>query len=404
MIRFLTAGESHGKGLLVILEGIPADLPLTEEDFNQDLARRQKGYGRGGRMKIENDRVEIISGVRRGKTLGSPVGILIRNRDWENWKELMKVENNISALAAANSVKVPRPGHADLAGGIKFGHRDLRNVLERASARETAARTAAGAVCRRLLAEFGAVIKSQVLEIGGIKAKGESSKAKGKGSKVKENDFWQQVEKSELHCGDPGAEKRMKKLIDQAREKGDTVGGVFEIRAFGLPPGLGSYGQWDLRLDGLLARALMSIPAIKGVEIGMGFLAGRKLGSQVHDEISYRSQVKGQGSKVSFFRKTNHAGGLEGGVTNGEELVIRAAMKPISTLLKPKNSVHIETKEAALATVERSDICAVPAAAVVGEGMTALELSRAFLEKFGGDSIREVRRNFLSYLREVEAY
>jgi chorismate synthase len=325
------------------------------------------------------------------------VGILIRNRDWENWKELMKVENNISALAAANSLKVPRPGHADLAGGIKFGHRDLRNVLERASARETAARTAAGAVCRRLLVEFGAVVKSQVLEIGGIKVKGECAK-------VKENGFWQEVEKSELHCGDPGAEKKMKKLIDQAREKGDTVGGVFEIRAFGLPPGLGNYVQWDLRLDGLLARALMSIPAIKGVEIGMGFLAGRKLGSQVHDEISYRSQVKGQGSKVGFFRKTNHAGGLEGGVTNGEELVIRAAMKPISTLLKPKNSVHIETKEAAPATVERSDICAVPAAAVVGEGMTALELARAFLEKFGGDSIREVRRNFLSYLREVEAY
>ncbi|MDD5222781.1 MAG: chorismate synthase [bacterium] len=397
MIRFLTAGESHGKGLLVILEGVPSDLPMTEEDLNQDLARRQKGYGRGGRMKIENDRVEIISGVRRGKTLGSPVGIMIRNRDWENWKELMKVENNISALSAANSLKVPRPGHADLAGGIKFGHRDLRNVLERASARETAARTAAGAVCRRLLAEFGAVIKSQVLEIGGVQVKGE-------GSKVKDNDYWEKVEKSELHCGDPGAEKRMKKLIDQAREKGDTVGGVFEIRAFGLPPGLGNYVQWDLRLDGRLAQALMSIPAIKGVEIGMGFLAARKLGSQVHDEISYRSKVKGQGSKVSFFRKTNHAGGLEGGVTNGEDLVIRAAMKPISTLLKPKNSVHIETKEAVPATVERSDICAVPAAAVVGEGMTALELARAFLEKFGGDSIREVRRNFLSYLREVEAY
>ena len=397
MIRFLTAGESHGKGLLVILEGVPADLPLTEEELNRDLARRRKGYGRGGRMKIENDQVEIVSGVRRGKTLGSPVGILIRNRDWENWKELMKVENNISALSAAQALKVPRPGHADLAGGIKFGHRDLRNVLERASARETAARTAAGAVCRRLLAEFGAIIKSQVLEIGGVKVQVQSSK-------FKVQSYWEEVEKSELRCGDPGAEKRMKKLIDQAREKGDTVGGIFEIRAWGLPPGLGSYTQWDLRLDGILARALMSIPAIKGVEIGMGFLAGRKLGSQVHDEIFYSSKVKGQGSKTNFHRKTNHAGGLEGGVTNGEELVIRAAMKPISTLLKPKNSVHIETKEAAPATVERSDICAVPAAAVVGEGMTALELAHAFLEKFGGDSIREVRRNYLSYLREVEAY
>ena len=397
MIRFLTAGESHGKGLLVILEGVPADLSLTEEELNHDLARRQRGYGRGGRMKIENDRVEIISGVRRGKTLGSPVGILIRNRDWENWKELMKVENNISAISAAQALKVPRPGHADLAGGIKFGHRDLRNVLERASARETAARTAAGAVCRRLLAEFGMVIKSQVLEIGGVKVKVQSSK-------FKVQSYWEEVEKSELHCGDPGAEKRMKKLIDQAREKGDTVGGVFEIRAWGLPPGLGSYVQWDLRLDGRLARALMSIPAIKGVEIGMGFLAGRKLGSQVQDEIFYKSAAGGQRSSVNFHRKTNHAGGLEGGVTNGEELVIRAAMKPISTLLKPKNSVHIETKEAVPATVERSDICAVPAAAVVGEGMTALELARAFLEKFGGDSIREVRRNFLSYLREVEAY
>jgi len=397
MLRFLTAGESHGKGLLVILEGIPADLPLAEEELNLDLARRQRGYGRGGRMKIESDRAEIFSGVRRGKTLGSPVGILIRNRDWENWKELMKVENNISALPAAQALKVPRPGHADLAGGIKFGHRDLRNVLERASARETAARTAAGAVCRRLLAEFGTVIKSQVIEIGGAKVKGE-------GSKVKENDYWEKVEKSELRCGDPGAEKRMKKLIDQARSKGDTVGGVFEVRAFGLPPGLGSYTQWDLRLDGRLAGAMMSIPAIKGVEIGMGFLAGRKPGSQVHDEIFYKSAVGGQRSAVNFYRKTNRAGGLEGGVTNGEELVIRAAMKPISTLLKPKNSVQIDTKEAVPATVERSDVCAVPAAAVVGEGMTALELARAFLEKFGGDSIREVRRNFLSYLREVEAY
>ena len=397
MLRFLTAGESHGKGLLVILEGIPADLPLAEEELNLDLARRQRGYGRGGRMKIESDRAEIFSGVRRGKTLGSPVGILIRNRDWENWKELMKVENNISALPAAQALKVPRPRHADLAGGIKFGHRDLRNVLERASARETAARTAAGAVCRRLLAEFGTVIKSQVIEIGGAKVKGE-------GSKVKENDYWEKVEKSELRCGDPGAEKRMKKLIDQARSKGDTVGGVFEVRAFGLPPGLGSYTQWDLRLDGRLAGAMMSIPAIKGVEIGMGFLAGRKPGSQVHDEIFYKSAVGGQRSAVNFYRKTNRAGGLEGGVTNGEELVIRAAMKPISTLLKPKNSVQIDTKEAVPATVERSDVCAVPAAAVVGEGMTALELARAFLEKFGGDSIREVRRNFLSYLREVEAY
>lgn len=348
-------------------------------------------------MKIESDRAEIFSGVRRGKTLGSPVGILIRNRDWENWKELMKVENNISALFAAQALKVPRPGHADLAGGIKFGHRDLRNVLERASARETAARTAAGAVCRRLLAEFGTVIRSQVLEIGGVKVEGQRSKLKG-------TEYWQLVEKSELHCGDPAAEKRMKKLIDQARGKGDTVGGIFEIRASGLPPGLGSYTQWDLRLDGRLAGALMSIPAIKGVEIGMGFQAGRKLGSQVHDEIFYKSAVGGQRSAVNYYRKTNHAGGLEGGVTNGEELVIRAAMKPISTLLKPKNSVNIETKETVPATVERSDICAVPAAAVVGEGLTALELARAFLEKFGGDSIREVRRNFLSYLREVEAY
>ena len=398
MLRFTTSGESHGKGLLVILEGIPAALPLTEGDVNKDLRRRQIGYGRGDRMKIESDQAEIVSGVRRGKTLGSPIGIWIQNRDWENWKHIMSARMPaVRAISSEGEVKVPRPGHADLAGGVKFNHRDLRNVLERASARETAARVAAGAVCRRLLSEFDIEIMSRVIEIGEVKAWLKDSQMNIRG-------FWEKVERSDLRCGSPAGEKKMKAAIDRARKKGDTLGGVFEVRVQGLPPGLGSYTRWDGRLDGRLAMAIMSIPAIKGVEMGMGFAAARKPGSQVHDEITYRRGAHSRGRAFRFQRTTNHAGGLEGGVTNGEDLVIRAAMKPIATLLSPKISVHIETKKPAPASVERSDVCAVPAAAVVGEGMTALELARAFLEKFGGDSLGELKRNYFGYLKNVEKY
>ena len=397
MLRFLTAGESHGKGLLAILDGIPAALMVGEKDINRDLQRRQMGYGRGARMGIECDQAVILSGVRNGKTLGSPIALWVENKDWKNWEQVMGSKSKTEGSQTyGRGIAIPRPGHADLAGGMKFGHRDLRNVLERASARETAARVAAGSVCRKLLAECGITIRSQVIEIGG-------EKAALPFAKLRTRAYWDGVEKSDFRCGSRAAEQRMKGIIDRARKRGDTVGGVFEIRVWGLPPGLGSYTQWDRKLDGRLAMALMSIPAIKGVEFGMGFEAARIFGSRVHDEIAYR-KGRGQNRSTGFYRKTNHAGGLEGGVTNGEELVIRAAMKPISTLLKPKMSVHIHTKKTAPATVERSDVCAVPAAAVVGEGMTALELAGIFLEKFGGDSMSELKRNYTGYLRTLEKY
>jgi chorismate synthase len=385
--RYLTAGESHGECLTAVIDGCPAGLPLTEEAINEDLARRQKGYGRGGRMKIERDRVHISSGVRWGLTLGSPIALTIQNRDWENWKETMSVGTPGPGVAA-KQVTRPRPGHADLAGAMKYGHRDIRNVLERSSARETTARVAVGGVAKQLLREFGIEILSHVTEIGGVR--------------IREVDLpWEEIkiraEASEVRCADPEVEARIIAAIDDAKAKGDTLGGVFEVVALGLPVGLGSYVQWDRKLDGRLAQALCSIHAIKGAEIGQGFEASRRPGSQVHDEILY-------GNESGWSRTTNNAGGLEGGVTNGQPLVARAAMKPLSTLRSPLRSVDVATKEAVEAVVERSDVCAVPAAGIIGEAMMAIVLAQAFLEKFGGDSLEEIRRNYQAYQDSLKSW
>jgi chorismate synthase len=405
MFRFITAGESHGRGLIAIAEGIPAGMEISEELINRELARRQKGYGRGSRMGIERDQAEILSGVRWGRSIGSPIAIRIENRDWQNWQEVMAVSSPGDFNPKGQDSKRltrPRPGHADLAGALKFGHRDLRDVLERASARETAARTAVGAVAKRFLKEFAIEILSWVVEIGGVhlkRTKGQSQKARDKNQ---DSSYFKEVytraERSVLRCPDPETEKKMKQRIDEATSRGDSVGGIFELWATGVPPGLGSYSQWDLRLDGRLARALMSIPAIKGVELGMGFEAARRWGSEVHDEIFYQdSGLPGQEQRHEFCRMSNNAGGIEGGVSNGEDIVLRAAMKPISTLRSPLQSVDIETKERAEASVERADVCALPAAAVIGEAVVAIEIFRAFREKFGGDSMDEVKRNYQGY-------
>ncbi|MBI2200140.1 MAG: chorismate synthase [Candidatus Rokubacteria bacterium] len=378
--RFLTAGESHGEGLTAVIEGVPAGLSLTEADINEDLARRQRGYGRGGRMKIERDQAHISSGLRWGVTLGSPITLSIQNRDWENWKTTMAV-GEPPAGAPAKAVTRPRPGHADLAGAMKYGHRDIRNVLERSSARETTARVAVAGVAKRFLAEFGISILSHVIEIGGLRI-------------VPLELPWEEIrrraEASEVRCADPTAERAMIEAIDQARATGDTLGGVFEVVALGCPVGLGSYVHWDRKLDGRLAQAFCSIHAIKGAEFGMGFEAARRPGSQVHDEILFDRDA-------GFSRRTNSAGGLEGGVTNGQPVIVRAVMKPIATLRRPLQSVDVETKVVVEAVVERSDVCAVPAAGVVGEAMMAITLAQAVLEKFGGDSLEEIRRNYQGY-------
>ena len=378
--RFLTAGESHGEALVAVIDGVPAGLPLAEDDINRDLARRQRGYGRGGRMKIERDRVHITSGVRWGATLGSPLTLTIPNLDWENWKATMSVAPP-EAGTAAKEVTRPRPGHADLAGAMKYGHKDIRNVLERSSARETTARVAVAGVAKKLLSEFAIEILSHVTEIGGVRV-GELD--------LPWSEIRRRAEESEVRCADPEAADRMIAAIDDAKAKGDTLGGVFEVVALGCPVGLGSYIQWDRRLDGRLAQAFCSIQAIKGAELGLGFETARRPGSQVHDEILYDAD---QG----FKRTTNNAGGLEGGVTNGQPVVVRAAMKTLSTLRTPLRSVDVATKEAVEAVVERSDVCAVPAAGIVGEAMMAIVLAQAFLEKFGGDSLGEIRRNFDAY-------
>jgi chorismate synthase len=381
--RFLTAGESHGKSLGVTIEGVPSGLALREEDLVTDLARRQRGYGRGARQQIEHDRAEIVAGVRHGRTLGSPILLLVANRDWENWTRVMQVEpltdEEASALLAAadagdkrsTPVTRVRPGHGDLAGALKYGHDDVRNVLERASARETAARVAAGGVARAFLRELGIDVWSFTSEVGGVKA---------------DSDFMtrnrEEIEASPLRCPDPGAELDMIKRIDEAREKGDTVGGVFEVQAECVPIGLGSYVQWDRRLDAALAAAVMSINIVKGVEIGLGFQQTRMLGSQVHDVI------EGRGEGGRWIHRSNNAGGLTAGVSNGEPIVVRGAVKPISTLARPLPSADLRTGEAVeKAHYERSDISVVPAAGVVGEAMVMLTLATAILEKTGGDSM-----------------
>ena len=386
MLRYLNGGESHGKCLLAILEGVPAGLSLTPDMVNHDLARRQKGYGRGGRMRVEEDRVEFSCGVRHGKTLGNPIGLMILNKDWENWKEVMAVEP--SSVPPAKVVTRPRPGHADLVGAIKYGHRDIRNVIEKASARETAIRVAVGGVAKAVLAQFGMRVVSYTTEIGGIVARKPDDPMEA----------YDCAETSDVRCPEKEAGARMVEQIRTAKHRGDTLGGVFEVVVTNPPIGLGSYAQWDRRLGARLAMAAMSIQAMKGVEIGMGFEAARRFGSEVHDDIYYEPGGAG------FFRKTNNAGGLEGGITNGQPIVLRVAMKPISTLYNPKQSVDIETKEAFDATVERSDICTVPAAGVVGEAVIAFEMANAMMEKFGGDSLEEMKRNYDAYQASVRAF
>jgi chorismate synthase len=400
-IRYLTSGESHGSALTGIIEGIPSGLSLSSEDIDRQLRRRQGGYGRGGRMKIETDHARILSGVRAGKTIGSPISLMIENKDWENWREVMSPEpagrRSMTKEKKRGPITRPRPGHADLAGALKFDHRDIRNVLERSSARETAMRVGLGAVARKFLSEFGLIIGSHVIQIGGCQAA--LSGADGP-------DFvkiFEKAEQSPLRCADDSASKKMMRLIDRATREGDSLGGVFEVFATGVPVGLGSHIQWDLKLDGMLAQAMMSIQAIKGVEIGLGFKMAGGFGSHVMDEIFYRrTETKSRGMK--FYRKTNNAGGIEGGMSNGMPIVIRAAMKPIPTLRRPLMSVDIRTKKAFSAAYERSDVCAVPAAAVVAEAMTALVLADAFLRKFGGDSEKEVRRNYKSYISYVNGF
>jgi chorismate synthase len=381
-IRFLTAGESHGKGLTVIVEGLPAGLPLSERDMEGDLRRRQGGFGRSQRQQIEQDRAEITAGVRHGLTLGSPLALFIRNRDWENWSEVMRAE---PAEGDVKRVTRLRPGHADLAGAMKYGFDDVRNVLERASARETAARVAVGAVCRRLLEEFAVAVHSHTISIGDVSAS------------VDGEPDWAAVEGSPVRCADPEASERMVRAIEAAQEAGDTLGGAFEMWATGVPIGLGSHVMWDRKLDGLFAQAVMSIHAVKGVEIGGGFAIASTPGSRAHDVILPQHEWEGR----PWRRATNRAGGLEGGVTNGEPVVVRGALKPISTLAKPLPSVDLLTGEEIQAHYERSDVCAVPAAGVIGEAMVAIVLAGAMLEKFGGDSLPETRRSYEAYVRTI---
>jgi chorismate synthase len=386
MIRFTTAGESHGKGLVAILEGIPAGLTLLAQDVDRDLGRRMMGYGRGARMKIESDQVEFLSGVRAGETLGSPIALLVWNRDWENWSDVMAPAPEVAGESRRRRRVVrPRPGHADLVGALKYDRTDARDILERASARETAARVACGAVCRRLLREFGVEIGSHVVELGSVAASPPDPLP------APLNDA---ADESPVRCLDQAASQAMVAAIDAATAARDTLGGVVEVVVRGLVLGLGSHVSWDRKLDGRLAQALMSIPAIKGVEIGLGFDAARKAGSDVHDEI-----VRGgSGETGGFARRSNRAGGLEGGMTTGEPIVIRAAMKPISTLRRPLETVNLETGTSARAQSERSDVTAVPAAGVVAEAMAAIVVAAAMREKFGGDSLAEMRRNYSGYL------
>lgn len=389
MFRFTTAGESHGPALVAIVEGLPAGLPIDVGQINHELWRRQQGYGRGARMKIEQDRVEIMSGVRHGLTLGSPLALIIENKDWENWNAVMSVEPTELAPEKSRRVKRPRPGHADLAGGLKYDARDLRNVLERASARETAARVACGALARQLLDSFGVQIRSHVIQLGGIP------------EKPLELTFEQITAISEdapLNCGDAAAQQQMMALIDRKKSEGDTLGGIFEVVASGVAPGLGSHTSWDQKLDGRLAQAIMSIHAVKALAIGAGLEASSLPGSKVHDEISYNDETR------QFIRDTNRAGGLEGGVTNGEEIRVRGHLKPISTLRRALRSIDIDTKQEERAAFERSDITVVPAAGVIGEAMVALVLAEAMREKFGGDSLGEMKRNFDGYWEQLRGY
>jgi chorismate synthase len=394
MLRFLTAGESHGPALVAVVEGMPAGLPIDGDALARQMRRRRGGYGRGRRMAIESDAVEIIGGVRHGLTLGSPIALLIRNRDWENWRHTMSVDAPSEGEASGahrGPVTRPRPGHADLAGAIKYGHDDLRNVLERASARETAARVAAGALAQQFLARFGILVAAHVTGIGDARATGDP---------VPFERIAAISDESALYCVDPVLEARMMTLVDRAKAAGDTLGGTFEVVAHGVPPGLGSYVQWDRRLDGRLAQALLSIPSVKAVEIGEGVACALLPGSRAHDEIV---PAGAGGSLTGLARPTNRAGGVEGGVTNGEDVRVMAHVKPIATLMTPLRSVDLRTGAEAPAAIERSDTCAVPAASVIGEAVVALVVADAFMEKFGGDAMADMERQYAAWRQSVAA-
>jgi chorismate synthase len=386
MLRFTTAGESHGPALISILEGMVAGLSLTTADIDVELARRQQGYGRGRRMKIESDHAELLSGVRAGETLGSPIAMMIQNRDWKNWQEIMDPAPREGDPERKRTVTRPRPGHVDLSGMLKYDRDDARDVLERASARETTARVAAGAICRRFLREFGITLGSHIVHLGGVDARRPDKMPV---------DLNAAADASPLRTLDGEAEKEMIALIDVAKADGNTLGGIAEVICDGVPVGLGSHVSWDRKLDGRLAAAIMSIPAVKGVEIGLGLEAARRKGSEVHDEIDADEQNVKTGR---VRRRTNRAGGMEGGITNGEQIVLRAAMKPISTLMRPLATIEMKTREPAQAVAERSDVTAVPAMGVIAEAMTAFIVAQALLEKFGGDSLVETQRNYENYV------
>jgi len=393
MLRFSTAGESHGESLVALVSGMPAGVPVDEAQVNRDLWRRQQGYGRGGRMRIETDTAHFLSGVRHGKTIGSPIAITIENRDWKNWTEVLPV--GAGDPAKHKAVASPRPGHADLAGALKWDFPDARYVLERASARESTARVAGGGVAKQLLLALGIEVASHVIRVGAAQLERDAS--------------WDEIaalrKKDEvlLNCVDPDAEQRMKAEVDAVLRTGDTVGGVFEVVVHGAPPGLGTCANWDERLDGLLAQAVMSLQAVKAVEIGRGVTAAESVGSEVHDAIGYAGE-RANGKHTRFTREHNNAGGVEGGISNGEDIVVRGHLKPISTLRRPLQSVRFDTREVTKAAYERSDVCVVPAAGVAAEAMVALTIAALALEKFGGDSLRELKRNYNGYVEQVQQF
>jgi chorismate synthase len=390
MFRFVTAGESHGQALIAWISGVPAGVPVDMEYIRRELHRRQLGYGRGGRQKIEHDSAEALSGVRHGQTIGAPIALRIENRDWKNWEKALSVEDADGGEDAQRKLTAPRPGHADLAGALKFNLHDARYVLERASARETAARVAAGAIAKMFLAQFGVELLSHTIAVGKVKLGRPAT--------------WDEIRavcadlESPLRCVDGSAQERMKAEVDQVLRAGDSVGGTFEVVVHGVPPGLGTHAQWDEKLDGKLARAVMSIQAVKAFEIGTGFANAGAYGSEVQDEIGYDT------ARHRFTRPTNRAGGLEGGISNGEDIVVRGYLKPISTLRKPLGTADLVTKQEIRAAYERSDVCVVPAAGVAGEAMVALALAESFLEKFGGDSLGETQRNFEGYMKQLDQF
>jgi chorismate synthase len=390
MLRFYTAGESHGQALLAFISGLPAQLPVDIDFINHELRRRQLGYGRGGRQKIEKDHAEIFAGVRHGKTIGAPIALRIENRDWANWEKILPVQASLESAGQERKLLAPRPGHADLAGSQKFDYHDARYILERASARETAARVAVGAFAKLLLRELGTEIASHTIQVGHVRLEHPAT--------------WKKIHAasadldSPLRCIDAALQEKMKAEVDAAHKAGDTVGGIFEVVAHNVPVGLGSHAQWDEKLDGRLAQAMMSVQAVKAVEIGAGVTAAGSFGSEVQDEIFYEKSAR------RFRRTTNRAGGIEGGITNGEDVVVRGYLKPISTLRQPLHTADMVTKEPVQAAYERSDWCVVPAGAVAGEAMVALVLADAFLQKFGGDSLAEMRRNFDNYARQIDEF